>query len=62
MADAAFLPQHGSTQFAARRNAEFDEKGRRVDAPLVIIQWQNGEPVTVYPPQDATAKAIWAIK
>jgi branched-chain amino acid transport system substrate-binding protein len=28
---------------------KFDAAGRRVDAPLVIAQWQNGVPVTVYP-------------
>jgi branched-chain amino acid transport system substrate-binding protein len=39
---------------------KFDEKGRRVDAQLVIIQWQNGTPVAVYPPEIATAQAIWA--
>jgi branched-chain amino acid transport system substrate-binding protein len=38
---------------------KFDDKGRRVDAVLVIIQWQNGTPVAVYPPEIATAPAIW---
>ena len=38
---------------------KFDENGRRVGAPLVIVQWQNGEPVTVYPPEAAFAKPIW---
>ncbi|MCT8989076.1 ABC transporter substrate-binding protein [Chelativorans sp. SCAU2101] len=38
---------------------KFDEKGRRVDAGLVIVQWQNGVPVTVYPPELAVAKAFW---
>jgi branched-chain amino acid transport system substrate-binding protein len=38
---------------------KFDEKGRRVDADLVIIQWQDGTPVAVYPPEIATAPAIW---
>jgi branched-chain amino acid transport system substrate-binding protein len=38
---------------------KFDEKGRRVGAKLVIVQWQNGEPVWVYPPENATAKPIW---
>jgi branched-chain amino acid transport system substrate-binding protein len=52
----------GPAQYFAGGHLKFDEKGRRVGAPLVIIQWQNGEPVTVYPPQDATARAIWAMK
>ena len=38
---------------------KFDDKGRRVDAQLVIIQWQDGEPRAVYPPEIATAAAIW---
>ncbi len=38
---------------------KFDEKGRRVDTELVIIQWQNGEPVPVYPPALAVAPARW---
>ncbi len=37
----------------------FDENGRRVGAPLVIVQWQNGEPVTVYPPGAAFSKPVW---
>lgn len=37
----------------------FDENGRRVGAPLVIVQWQNGEPVTVYPPEAAFSKPVW---
>ncbi|MBS0639388.1 MAG: ABC transporter substrate-binding protein [Acetobacteraceae bacterium] len=38
---------------------KFDEKGRRVDPQLVIIQWQSGRPVAVFPPEIATAQAIW---
>jgi branched-chain amino acid transport system substrate-binding protein len=38
---------------------KFDENGRRVGAELVIVQWQNGEPVWVYPSGNATAKPIW---
>jgi branched-chain amino acid transport system substrate-binding protein len=38
---------------------KFDDKGRRVDAVLVIIQWQNGQPVAVYPPEIATAPPVW---
>jgi branched-chain amino acid transport system substrate-binding protein len=49
----------GAARYFAGGHLKFDEKGRRVDAPLVIIQWQKGEPVTVYPPQDATAEPVW---
>jgi branched-chain amino acid transport system substrate-binding protein len=38
---------------------KFAENGRRIGAKLVIVQWQNGEPVWVYPPENAVAKAVW---
>jgi branched-chain amino acid transport system substrate-binding protein len=38
---------------------KFDEKGRRVDAPLVIVQWQRGQAVTVYPPDRAMSEPYW---
>lgn len=41
------------------RRVKFDEKGRIVDANLVLVQWQGGTPVPVYPPTIATARAIW---
>jgi branched-chain amino acid transport system substrate-binding protein len=37
----------------------FDENGRRVDVPMIFAQWQNGVPVTVFPPELATAKPYW---
>jgi branched-chain amino acid transport system substrate-binding protein len=52
----------GSAQYFAGNHIKFDDKGRRVDAPLVIVQWQKGEPVTVFPAESATAKAIWVAK
>jgi branched-chain amino acid transport system substrate-binding protein len=49
----------GPAKYFAGNHLKFDDKGRRVGAPLVFIQWQNGEPVTVFP-QDANAvKPIW---
>jgi branched-chain amino acid transport system substrate-binding protein len=38
---------------------KFDAAGHRVDAPLVIVQWQNGIPVTVYQTDRAFAAAKW---
>jgi branched-chain amino acid transport system substrate-binding protein len=38
---------------------KFDAAGRRVDAPLVIVQWQSGVPVTIYPTDRALATAKW---
>ena len=41
---------------------QFDEKGRRMNAPLVIVQWQKGVPVTVSPVDRALAKPFWPKK
>ena len=38
---------------------KFDEKGRRVDVPMIFAQWQKGVPVTVYPTDLALAKPFW---
>jgi branched-chain amino acid transport system substrate-binding protein len=38
---------------------KFDENGRRVGAPVCIVQWQDGKPMTVFPTDRATAKARW---
>jgi branched-chain amino acid transport system substrate-binding protein len=38
---------------------KFDDKGRRMDPQLVMIQWQGGKPLAVYPPELATAPAVW---
>lgn len=48
----------GARTFPGGR-VKFDQNGRRVGAPLVIVQWQNGEPVTVYPPEAAFSKPVW---
>jgi branched-chain amino acid transport system substrate-binding protein len=39
------------------KSISFDEKGRRRNALPVIVQWQDGLPVVVYPPSVAAAKA-----
>ncbi len=38
---------------------KFDDTGRRVGAPVCIVQWQDGKPMTVFPTDRATAKARW---
>jgi branched-chain amino acid transport system substrate-binding protein len=38
---------------------KFDDKGRRVDVPMIFAQWQKGIPVTVYPTDRALAKPFW---
>jgi branched-chain amino acid transport system substrate-binding protein len=49
----------GPAKFFPGGRMKFDEQGRRVDAGLIIVQWQNGVPVTVYPEASAVAKPIW---
>jgi branched-chain amino acid transport system substrate-binding protein len=49
----------GSAKFFPGGRMKFDDQGRRVDADLVIVQWQNGLPITVYPEASAVAKPIW---
>lgn len=49
----------GPARFFPGGRVRFDEHGRRLDAPLLVIQWQNGVPVTVYPPSAAVADPIW---
>jgi branched-chain amino acid transport system substrate-binding protein len=38
---------------------KYDERGRRVGATPVIVQWQNGEPFTVVPANIATRPLVW---
>jgi branched-chain amino acid transport system substrate-binding protein len=49
----------GPARFFPGRRIRFDEHGRRVGAELLVVQWQNGEPKTVYPPESAVAAPIW---
>src|SRR5579864_1826282 len=38
---------------------KFDDKGRRVDVPMIFAQWQKGIPLSVYPEDRALAKPFW---
>ena len=49
----------GPARYFPGGRVKFDDKGRRVDAALIIVQWQNGAPVTVFPPESAMAEPIW---
>ncbi|PWB65279.1 MAG: branched-chain amino acid ABC transporter substrate-binding protein [Bradyrhizobiaceae bacterium] len=49
----------GPAKYFPGGRVKFDESGRRVDADLAIVQWQNGLPVTVYPTATARAAPIW---
>ncbi|MBC8007349.1 MAG: ABC transporter substrate-binding protein [Prolixibacteraceae bacterium] len=48
---ASFFPGNGKLKF--------EESGRRADASLLIVQWQKGVPITVYPAKDAISAPIW---
>ena len=49
----------GPTRFFPGGRIRFDEHGRRIDASLLVTQWQDGVPVTVYPAAAAVAAPIW---
>ncbi len=49
----------GPAQLFPGGRLKFEDNGRRVGAELVVVQWQNGKPVTVFPKEIATAEAIW---
>ncbi len=50
----------GPAAFFPGGRVKFDAKGRRVGASPMIVQWQKGEPVAVWPQEAARAKAYWA--
>jgi branched-chain amino acid transport system substrate-binding protein len=50
----------GAAKFFPGGRLKFDENGRRAGAALLIVQWQNGEPMVVYPPNAALAKPNWS--
>ena len=49
----------GPAASAFAGGVKFEPNGRRARAVALIVQWQNGVPVTVYPPSVAVAKPIW---
>lgn len=51
--------KEGPAALAFPGGVKFDEKGRRMNAPIVIVQWQKGVPVTVSPVERALAKPYW---
>jgi branched-chain amino acid transport system substrate-binding protein len=52
----------GPALFFTGGRVKFDETGKREGAQIMIVQWQNGEPVTIYPPEAAVAQPIWPKK
>jgi branched-chain amino acid transport system substrate-binding protein len=49
----------GAAQYFTGRRIRFDGQGHRLDASLLVVQWQDGKAVTVYPADAATAAPIW---
>lgn len=52
----------GPARYFPGERLKFEPNGRRAGAGPVIVQWQNGEPKVVYPPNAATVKAVWSKK
>jgi branched-chain amino acid transport system substrate-binding protein len=49
----------GPARYFPGGRLKFEDNGRRAGAGLLIVQWQSGEPVVVFPPGSAVAKPIW---
>jgi branched-chain amino acid transport system substrate-binding protein len=49
----------GAARYFPGGRVKFDENGRREGAGLLIVQWQNGVPLTVYPAKEAVSKPVW---
>jgi branched-chain amino acid transport system substrate-binding protein len=50
--------ESGSAVAALNGPVAFDEKGGRVDPPALLLQWQGGVPVVVYPQDVAVAAPL----
>jgi branched-chain amino acid transport system substrate-binding protein len=49
----------GPAASAFSGGVKFEPNGRRARAKVLVVQWQKGVPVTVYPPESAQAKPFW---
>jgi branched-chain amino acid transport system substrate-binding protein len=49
----------GPARFFTGGRMRFDAQGHRIDASLLVVQWQGGKAVTVYPREAALASPIW---
>jgi len=49
----------GPALFFPGHHLQYDAQGRRVGAKMVMVQWQDGKPITVFPPDVAVAAAKW---
>ncbi|WP_158924973.1 ABC transporter substrate-binding protein [Acidisphaera sp. S103] len=55
----AFDLRDGPALLFPGQHVKYDAAGRRLDAKLMIVQWQNGRIVTTDPPEMAQAATIW---
>jgi len=55
----AFDLRDGPALLFPGRHVQYDPAGRRVDAKLMIVQWQDGRIVTTDPPEMAVAAPVW---
>jgi branched-chain amino acid transport system substrate-binding protein len=49
----------GASDYFAGGRVRFDEQGKRMDAGILVIQWQDGQPRTVYPENAALSNILW---
>ena len=49
----------GPAKYFTGGRVRFDEKGHHIDATILVVQWQGGKALTVYPPEAAVAAPIW---
>ena len=49
----------GPALFFPGHHLQYDAQGRRIGAKMVMVQWQNARPVTVFPADVAVAQAKW---
>lgn len=59
VAEALRTMDGGPSKYYPGGKIKFEADGKRTGAGLTIIQWQNGTPVTIYPPDLAMSKANW---
>jgi branched-chain amino acid transport system substrate-binding protein len=59
VADALRTMDGGPSRYYPGGILKFDEKGRRIEAEMTVVQWQNGIPVTIYPQKLAVAEPFW---
>jgi branched-chain amino acid transport system substrate-binding protein len=64
VAKALNLHDVTATRAISKQGIAFDENGRiaKEYQNIIVIQWQGGVPVTVYPPELALAKPLWGSK